>query len=93
MISIVVAYAAPKRQVEIPLQIEANCTVLQAIMLSGILSIFPEIDLTSALVGIFGKRVTLQTTVSQHDRIEIYRRLRNDPKENRRARVQSQKRP
>ena len=87
MISITVAYAIPKKQVEIPLQVAANCTVEKAILLSGILSMFPEIDLSSALVGIFGKQVALQTSVSQHDRIEIYRPLQNDPKESRRLRI------
>ena len=87
MISITIAYATPHKQVEIPLQVEASCTVEKAIILSGVLSIFPEIHLPSARVGIYGKQVTLQATVSPHDRIEIYRPLQHDPKEGRRLRV------
>ena len=92
MIAITVAYATPEKQVEIPLPVEVNCTVEQVIALSGILSLFPEIDLSSASVGISGKRVTLCTTVSEHDRVEIYRPLQKDPKEGRRLRMQARQR-
>ena len=44
MISICVAYAKPAQQVEIPLEVEENCTVALAIRRSGILALFPEID-------------------------------------------------
>lgn len=87
MISITVAYAIPKKQIEIPLMVEVNCTVEKAIALSGILSLFSEIDLQTALVGIFGKKVTLRTMLSQNDRVEIYRPLQNDPKVSRRLRI------
>lgn len=38
-------------------------------------------------IGIFGKRVTLETRLANGDRIEIYRPLSTDPKEARRRRA------
>ena len=38
-------------------------------------------------VGIFGKRVTLDTPLANGDRVEIYRPLTMDPKEARRRRA------
>ena len=38
-------------------------------------------------IGIFGKRVTLDTRLANGDRIEIYRPLSTDPKEARRRRA------
>ena len=43
--------------------------------------------LTGTQVGIFGKRVTMQTRLADGDRVEIYRPLAIDPKEARRARA------
>ena len=48
---------------------------------------FPEIDLASAKVGIFGKLVKLDTVLRDKDRVEIYRPLIADPKEVRRKRA------
>jgi uncharacterized protein len=43
-------------------------------------------------VGIFGKRVTLETRLGDGDRVEIYRPLAMDPKEARRRRALGKKR-
>lgn len=42
-------------------------------------------------VGIFGKRVTMETKLTDGDRVEIYRPLAMDPKEARRRRARSTK--
>lgn len=44
-------------------------------------------------VGIFGKRVAMETKLTDGDRVEIYRPLAMDPKEARRRRAKSRKRP
>lgn len=85
---VMVAYATPDAQVELPVDVELNCTVALAIRRSGILLRFPEIDLASSSVGIFGRRVALDALLKPNDRIEIYRRLTVDPKQARRLRAE-----
>jgi putative ubiquitin-RnfH superfamily antitoxin RatB of RatAB toxin-antitoxin module len=46
-------------------------------------------SLTGAAVGIFGRRVELETKLG--DRVEVYRPLAVDPKEARRRRARSRK--
>lgn len=84
---VVVAYATPDKQVEIPLAVEPSCTVALAIKRSGILEQFPEIQLAQAVVGIHSQKVPLDANLKPHDRIEIYRPLKIDPKKARRART------
>lgn len=87
MITISVAYATPSRQVEIPLRVEENCTLALAIQRSGVLGQFPEIELGSLSVGIFGQLAALDDLLEEGDRVEIYRPLRTDPKQARFIRV------
>lgn len=86
-IKITVAYATPEKQVELPLLIEAHANVSIAIKKSGILEQFPEITFPDIPVGIYGKRVLIDTGLSDGDRVEIYRPLCLDPKEARRQRA------
>ena len=87
MINITVCYATPERQVELPLTVEESCTVALAIKRSGILQQFPEIEMASAVVGIFSKKVALDANLHAGDRVEIYRPLTIDPKQARRLRA------
>ena len=82
-----VAYAKPEEQVIIPIEVKPGTTVREAIMLSGILEHFPEIDLDQNKVGIFGKLTPDDTQLRERDRVEIYRPLIADPKESRRKRA------
>jgi putative ubiquitin-RnfH superfamily antitoxin RatB of RatAB toxin-antitoxin module len=61
--------------------------VEQALELSGMRSMFPEIDPSINKFGIFGKLVQPGTVLRHLDRVEIYRPLITDPKENRRRRA------
>ncbi|MCC5812600.1 MAG: RnfH family protein [Ectothiorhodospiraceae bacterium] len=83
-----VAYALPDRQVVLPLTVSRGTTVEQAIMRSGILHQFPDIDLRTQAVGIYGTVVELQRPLQPEDRVEIYRPLLVDPKEVRKQRAQ-----
>jgi putative ubiquitin-RnfH superfamily antitoxin RatB of RatAB toxin-antitoxin module len=47
---------------------------------------FAGIDFVRAEIGIFGRRIDAATALSDGDRVEIYRKLRIDPKEARRVR-------
>lgn len=86
-IKVEVAYAKPGEQKIIALRVDEGCTIGEAIELSGVLEVFPEIDLGSQKVGVFGKVKKLTDKVKEGDRIEVYRGLIVDPKEARRKRV------
>lgn len=87
LITVEVAYARPDQQKIIKLQVAEGATIETAIERSGILEIFPDIDLLQQKVGIFSQVKKLTDTVKEGDRIEIYRPLLIDPKEARRKRV------
>lgn len=76
-----VAYATPKDQVIISIDVNSPCTVKEAIEKSGILKQFPDIDLQKNTVGIFSKKVSLSHLLRNKDRVEIYRPLLIDPKQ------------
>ena len=90
-ITVEVAYALPKQQLIIPVQVAPDSTAEQAINASGILAKFPEIDLSQNQIGIFGKLSKLDSGLRHLDRIEIYRPLIADPKEARKQRAQEGK--
>jgi len=86
-----VAYALPDSQAIVTLEVEPRSTIEDAIIESGILETFPEIDLKKNKVGIFGKLSKLGQALRPGDRIEIYRPLIADPKEVRRQRAAQDK--
>lgn len=74
-----VCYAEADRQSWLRLEVPDDSTVEQAIVLSGLLTRYPEIDLNKQKVGIFGKLAKLDTVVQEGDRVEIYRQITVDP--------------
>lgn len=82
-----IAYALPERQSLITIEVALGTTVHQAISISGILTLHPEIDLACNEVGVYGKIVSLETELCNDDRVEIYRALLIDPKVIRHKRV------
>jgi uncharacterized protein len=88
LISVEVAYARLDQQVIVAFSVPAESSVEQAILASGILERFPEIDLSQQKVGIFSQICTLQKILNNGDRIEIYRPLLQDPMTARRNRLQ-----
>ncbi|WP_198159389.1 RnfH family protein [Methylomonas lenta] len=86
--SVEVAYAGPDQQVIIPVLIPAESTAEQAIGISGIVQQFPEIDLATQKIGIFGAVCKLDKPLLDGDRVEIYRPLLQDPMAARRNRLQ-----
>jgi hypothetical protein len=75
-----IAYAHPKRQVWLTVDLHDGATVRDAVERSGILQQFPEIDMEHQKVGVFGKVVALDSKLEDGDRVEIYRPLIADPK-------------
>ncbi|OSN05805.1 RnfH family protein [Lonsdalea britannica] len=88
---VAVVYALPERQFLRALKLEEGSTVEQAIKASGLLTLRPEIDLTSNKVGIFSRIAKLDEALQEGDRVEIYRPITADPKELRRQRAEHSK--
>lgn len=82
-----VAYATAARQEVVVLSVAPGVTARQAVRLSGLERVFPEIDPERCSIGIFGRVVRDDELLREGDRVEIYRPLPNDPREARRDRV------
>lgn len=80
-----VVYALPGRQALRRVSLNEGSTVEDALCASGLLAEFPEIN--ALRVGILGKPAPRDTVLHDRDRVEIYRPLKVDPKEVRRARA------
>ena len=95
LITVEVAYALPHKQKIIALLVEPGTTALEAVRRSKITDYFPDVDIETAKMGIFGQSLGTKGMESadkhllhQGDRVEIYRPLTSDPKEARRKRAE-----
>lgn len=73
------AYDNGKKQIWLKLDVPEGSTAKEVIQLSGLLNMFPEINLEQQKVGIFGKIIKLDTVVEEGSRIEVYRAITADP--------------
>lgn len=73
-----VVHARPDGAEVVEIRLPDGSTVRDALAASG---------LKGVQVGIFGRRVAMDTPLADGDRIEIYRPLAMDPKETRRRRA------
>ena len=90
-IRVEVAYARADVQRLVPLAVAAGSTAREAVMRSGLLDEFPELADQDLDLGVFSRPVTPGTPLEHGDRVEIYRPLKVDPKEQRRRRARAQK--
>ena len=90
-ILIEVVYGLAHKQKLLSLPVKQGVTVEQGIIESGIITLFPEIDLSENKVGIWNRAVKLSTVLENFDRIEDYRPLIADPKEVRKRRAEKAK--
>ncbi|WP_286265914.1 RnfH family protein [Thalassotalea atypica] len=90
-IHIELVYGLPHKQELMSLSVDDGFTIEQAIKVSGMLELFPEIDLESNKVGIWNRAAKLSDILRDMDRIEIYRPLIADPKEVRKRRAEKAK--
>lgn len=74
-----VAYSEHSQQIWMTIEVPEESTALDAIERSGILKMFPHIDLNAQKIGVFGKVVKPQTALRPGDRVEIYRPIICDP--------------
>lgn len=89
VIEIEVVYAGVDRQLLLKVGVPSGTSIRAAVNRSGMGGQFPELNLDSCSLGIFGKVVANPEAqlVQAGDRIEIYRPLLADPKEVRRLRA------
>ena len=97
-ITVEVAYGVPGKQILDVLTVPVGTTALEAVKQSGVLQMFPEIDIENAQMGIFsqvlgskGLAEPASYELKARDRVEIYRPLIADPKEVRRRRAEEAK--
>ena len=69
------------------LNVDSVMSVADAIKLSGILNLFPEV--VDYAVGVFSVKVSQDYLLQPGDRLEIYRSLTLDPKAKRRQRAKN----
>jgi putative ubiquitin-RnfH superfamily antitoxin RatB of RatAB toxin-antitoxin module len=74
-----IAYSENVQQIWLTIEVPDESTVNDAIARSGILGMFPHIDLSTQKVGIFGKIVKPEAALRPGDRVEIYRAITCDP--------------
>ena len=86
---IAVVYALPGRQAVRMLELPAGSTIAAALQQCGLEREFPELDLATVTVGIYGQIMPHHTVLLPDDRVEIYRKLLAEPREVRRQRAQS----
>ena len=84
-----VAYATADKQALLSVEVPSDCTVGEAIKLSGIREEFPDMEPDPKAIGIFSRKVALDYKLKEGDRVEIYRPLVADPKEMRKKRAQA----
>ncbi len=86
-----VVYARPESQRVVLVELEEGACVVDAVRLSRLGVLHPEIGAADSAVGIFGRRVAPETPLRDGDRVEIYRPLLIDPKTARRAKAQKRR--
>lgn len=91
-IKVEVAYATSEVQKILSVDVAPGSVAYDVVLQSGIEKVFPEIDIATAKMGLFGKAIKAKEQVVQEgDRIEIYRPLKADPKASRQARADKAK--
>lgn len=83
MIRVEVAYATPEKQEILAVEVPAETSAFDAVVRSGIVDVFPEIDPEATDMGVFGKVIKSPKdhVLRDGDRVELYRPLKIDPKQ------------
>ncbi len=88
---ICVVYSDQARQVhQWQLDLAPSATLADAVTRSGVLQVFPYLQLLELSVGVWGRKASLDHVLQADDRVEIYRPLAVDPKVARRERFKRQ---
>ncbi|MEM1433120.1 MAG: RnfH family protein [Pseudomonadota bacterium] len=89
--TVLVAYAEPHAQWEIPLSLASGSLVADALAAVAAVPAFAVLPLDTMPVGIWGREVSRDAVLSPGDRLELYRPLERDPLEARRQRAHSRR--
>lgn len=90
-LKISLVYSPEPRQVhEWALALPCGATVAQALAASPLFEAFPALQASPLMLGIWGRKTSLEHRLDDRDRLEIYRSLRVDPKIARRERFNRQ---
>lgn len=91
LLRVTVIFSPSGRRIEQrALELEAHTCVAHAIVASQLLNQLPAGEINSLEVSIWGRKTSLQDYLQDHDRVEILRSLRVDPKIARRERFTKQ---
>lgn len=74
-----IAYSEPGQQLWLTIELPEQSSAQEAIDRSGVLKLFPHIDLQAQKIGVFGRLVKLDALLKAGDRVEIYRPITADP--------------
>ena len=88
MLNVTVVYALPQKLFHEALERPPGSRVCDALAQSGVLEAYPDIEIESAPLGIFSRRVELDTLLTEGDRVEIYLPLKLSPTDARRLRAE-----
>jgi len=92
MLAISVAYSPRAGLVDLcELTLPVGSCVGDALRESDLAQRYPELDLASAELGVWGSLAAADRLLRDRDRVEVYRPLLVDPKEARRRRQQQQR--
>ena len=87
MLQVTVAVALAGRQEVIPVELAQGCTVADAIAAARVAARFPELAGPPWRTGIWSKPCEPTAVLRDGDRVEVYRPLAADPKDQRRTRA------
>ena len=90
MINVSVVLAWPDKEVSVVMVLKENSTVGLAINIAKEDPVFLDVDFEDYAIGIYGELCGLEHVLSDGDRIELYRPIKEDPKEQRRKRALEQ---
>ncbi len=85
-IRVQVVCALPERVFLREVELLRGATAGEAIAAAGLREAWPSIEIAPERIGIFARKVGLDTVLDDGDRVEVYRPLKVDPKEARRRR-------
>ena len=91
-INVSVAYAGSEWSGEVALRMPAGANARDAITTSGIGRHLKGFSIDAVVFGVWGKVKSSGYVLREGDRVEIYRPLQADPKDARRAKVDTKKR-
>lgn len=90
MVKVEVVFVAQNKPIlHAKLDLKQGATVADALEASRVYVLHPEAQ--SLPIGIYSRVVALDTVLKEGDRVELYRPLSLDPKENRRKRARVKK--